>query len=292
MKLAHSIFLSFAVTACSGMVSKKMATSGLAAGTWASAGSTIRLVVGDNDSAGDAHWLFVYDTRGAVSGLSICTIDRAACLADNNKLIGFLDSRTADGYLAYVTTSRVELTPDMKIIAFSRGNANDWQESSYIIRKGPSGFYAEAPGSGSAIQGQNQQSLQPDPSVAVQQELQPSPPNNPLGLSDTELQLVQLTNNYRVAGGLQPLNIDATLMNNTRNWAAYAASRHAANAHSGQNVGENAFHTVASASDCVTGWMNSQHHRDNIMNASYTKIGVAVAYDETGRPYWYQQFIW
>jgi uncharacterized protein YkwD len=39
----------------------------------------------------------------------------------------------------------------------------------------------------------------------------------------------------------------------------------------------------------MTAWMNSPGHRANILNCSYTKLGVGVA-DGTGGPWWTQDF--
>ncbi len=40
----------------------------------------------------------------------------------------------------------------------------------------------------------------------------------------------------------------------------------------------------------MNGWMNSQGHRANILNASYTKIGVAYYQNSNGVTYWVQLF--
>ncbi|WP_390699266.1 CAP domain-containing protein [Gemmata massiliana] len=36
--------------------------------------------------------------------------------------------------------------------------------------------------------------------------------------------------------------------------------------------------------------MDSEMHRDNILRKDYTEIGVAVAKNEKGEPYWVQVF--
>jgi len=41
----------------------------------------------------------------------------------------------------------------------------------------------------------------------------------------------------------------------------------------------------------MQGWMNSPGHRANILNSSFTQLGVGVATDSNGRIYWTQQFI-
>jgi len=41
----------------------------------------------------------------------------------------------------------------------------------------------------------------------------------------------------------------------------------------------------------MTSWMNSQGHKENILNVNYTEIGVGVAKGSNGNIYWVQQFI-
>lgn len=41
----------------------------------------------------------------------------------------------------------------------------------------------------------------------------------------------------------------------------------------------------------VDGWMNSDGHRKNLLNPNYTKIGVGIYMDASGRLYWAQLFI-
>ena len=55
-----------------------------------------------------------------------------------------------------------------------------------------------------------------------------------------------------------------------------------------RTAGENIAMGYATPAAVVTGWMNSEGHRANILNSAYTKIGVGYVAD--GR-YWTQQFI-
>ena len=54
------------------------------------------------------------------------------------------------------------------------------------------------------------------------------------------------------------------------------------------SAGENIAQGQQTPEEVVEAWMNSQGHRENIMNASFTHIGVG--YVESGN-YWTQQFI-
>jgi uncharacterized protein YkwD len=54
----------------------------------------------------------------------------------------------------------------------------------------------------------------------------------------------------------------------------------------GENIGEG-YRTAASA---VAGWMASSGHRANILSATYTEIGTAMAVGPNGATYWVQVF--
>lgn len=59
------------------------------------------------------------------------------------------------------------------------------------------------------------------------------------------------------------------------------------------HYGENIAYTTSGYSDIVSvvveGWLNSEGHRENILNESYTNIGVGIAYMD-GLYYWVQTF--
>ncbi len=56
-------------------------------------------------------------------------------------------------------------------------------------------------------------------------------------------------------------------------------------------AGENIAMGQQSPSSVVTAWMNSPGHRANILNPSYTQIGVGLAKNSNGTCYWTQMFI-
>lgn len=56
-------------------------------------------------------------------------------------------------------------------------------------------------------------------------------------------------------------------------------------------AGENIAMGQTSPSQVMNDWMNSTGHRENILKASYTKIGVGVAQNAGGQYYWTQHFI-
>lgn len=56
-------------------------------------------------------------------------------------------------------------------------------------------------------------------------------------------------------------------------------------------AGENIAMGQTTPEAVMTGWMNSPGHRSNILNPTYTEIGVGLAKDSSGRCYWTQMFI-
>jgi uncharacterized protein YkwD len=57
-----------------------------------------------------------------------------------------------------------------------------------------------------------------------------------------------------------------------------------------QAGGENIAMGYRSPADVMAGWMDSQGHRENILNCDFEAIGVGLARDSGGTPYWTQVF--
>jgi uncharacterized protein YkwD len=55
-------------------------------------------------------------------------------------------------------------------------------------------------------------------------------------------------------------------------------------------VGENIAWNQPTAEEVVADWMTSRGHRRNILSRDFTQIGVAVAMNSKGEPYWVQVF--
>ena len=56
-----------------------------------------------------------------------------------------------------------------------------------------------------------------------------------------------------------------------------------------QNDGENVGMGYRSVNAVMSGWMNSPHHRDNILG-QFAEVGFAVTLDTDGKPYWCADF--
>ena len=57
-----------------------------------------------------------------------------------------------------------------------------------------------------------------------------------------------------------------------------------------RSLGENLAKSLVTPTDVMKGWMTSPTHKENILKANYTHIGVAVKRDQTGNYYWVQLF--
>ncbi|WP_169981183.1 CAP domain-containing protein [Tautonia rosea] len=55
-------------------------------------------------------------------------------------------------------------------------------------------------------------------------------------------------------------------------------------------LAENLAFNYLSASDAVEGWLGSDGHRRNLLSSEYTEIGVAIARNAMGQPYYVQVF--
>ena len=58
-----------------------------------------------------------------------------------------------------------------------------------------------------------------------------------------------------------------------------------------KTAGENIAKGQKTPAEVVKAWMNSQGHRENILNKNYTEIGIGVAKEANGTLYWTQMFI-
>jgi uncharacterized protein YkwD len=116
------------------------------------------------------------------------------------------------------------------------------------------------------------------------------------GITDEEKQIVELTNKERAEEKLPPYKINATLCKVARahseNMAKQGKMSHeldgknpskrlTESGYAWQKVGEN----IARGEDIpaealMKGWMESQRHRDNILNKEFTEIGVGLVHKD------------
>lgn len=110
--------------------------------------------------------------------------------------------------------------------------------------------------------------------------------------------VLSITNSDRAANGLAPFNTNAAINQVAYNWAVQMAQAqsmvHNPNYPSQipagwSSAGENIAYGQATAADVMTAWMNSPHHRENILG-NYTTMGVGMYTDSNGVNWWVQDF--
>lgn len=127
-------------------------------------------------------------------------------------------------------------------------------------------------------------------------------------MSAVEQAIVGLVNSQRQQAGLAPLSVDSRLVKaaqiQSADMAALGTMEHElpgaalSTVQSRANFvgynytwyGENIAFNYADANSVMNGWMNSPEHRANILNPNFTQIGVGVAVDQAGEPYYTQEF--
>lgn len=116
-------------------------------------------------------------------------------------------------------------------------------------------------------------------------------------LDAARAQILRDTNEARAANGLPPLHGLAALHNTAQGWAAHMARtgefRHNPSSTSTypsgwRRAGENIAYGY-DAESVVDAWMNSTGHRANILG-DYTHLGIGVAWNAQGTPYYVQNF--
>ena len=125
------------------------------------------------------------------------------------------------------------------------------------------------------------------------------PPSTPPAWAATqEDEVFARVNSERSANGLQPLSRDSTIEAAAEQWAQHLSDsgtfEHSSNDWRSARIpagwnsqGENIARGYTSSDAVMTGWMNSDGHRRNILSSSYTRIGIG--YVAAGN-YWVQIF--
>ncbi|MBR6796389.1 MAG: LysM peptidoglycan-binding domain-containing protein [Clostridia bacterium] len=128
--------------------------------------------------------------------------------------------------------------------------------------------------------------------------------NGSQGVASFREQVLALTNKYRTAQGLSPLTLDSSISNAAQakaddmaknNYFSHTSPTYGSPSDllnsfgiSWRFSGENIAKGFYDAESVLTAWMNSAGHRANILNSSFTKLGVG--YNSKGG-YWVQEFV-
>jgi uncharacterized protein YkwD len=124
-------------------------------------------------------------------------------------------------------------------------------------------------------------------------------------LTEAEQAVLDATNAERKAKKLPELKADPKLTEAARSHAANMAKQDKLDhdldgkgvadrvkdaGYEYRGAGENIAWNKKDAKEAVESWMQSQGHRENILNDQYTEIGVAMAKNAKGERYWCQVF--
>ena len=108
--------------------------------------------------------------------------------------------------------------------------------------------------------------------------------------SDYAQQVFAMVNQERANNGLAALTWDSSMTSYSDRRAKEITTDFSHNSAGGEmNVGENIAKRAISPDMVMDGWMRSDGHRANILNANYTKISVSCYYDGSTY-YWVQNF--
>lgn len=108
-----------------------------------------------------------------------------------------------------------------------------------------------------------------------------------------EVALLERTNEMRVRHGLQPLRLCRNLLSTAREhswWMARSRNMSHGNTYMRYGSSENIAMNQSDANMAINQWMNSSGHRAAMLNASYTRLGVAAYTAPNGATYYTQQF--
>jgi uncharacterized protein YkwD len=104
-------------------------------------------------------------------------------------------------------------------------------------------------------------------------------------LSNIEQQVFDLLMQERASAGLEPLQLDSSLSRGARAWSQRMGTENFFSHDTSGNFAENIAYGYPSAAAVHDGWMDSDGHRRNRMNAGYTTYGVGV-YEQGGTLYY------
>ena len=118
----------------------------------------------------------------------------------------------------------------------------------------------------------------------------------------TQQTVINITNQRRADNGLAPLRMNSTLtavaqahaadqasvdtMSHTGTDGSDAGTRIVRSGYPVQAWGENVAGGYATPDTVMVAWMNSPGHRANIVNGTFTQIGIGLAYAPDGTAYW------
>ena len=192
------------------------------------------------------------------------------------------------------------------VVSPSGGSYSDWINSILnSLCKNSSGSNASAGTTSSKVTSSAPKPASSAPSASSKPAS--SSPASGSGYSAFQNEVASLVNQERTSRGLGALSVDSALTKTatlkSQDMAKNNYFNHTSPTYGSpfdmmkqfgityRTAGENIAMGQTSPAQVMNGWMNSEGHRANILNSSFTKIGVGVAQNANGYYYWTQQFI-
>lgn len=146
-----------------------------------------------------------------------------------------------------------------------------------------------------------------NPTTPVEKETPKTEVPSDTAIGSYEQQVVNLVNKERAAVGLPALKVNTKLSGvaelkaedlRDKNYFAHNSPTYGSPFDMMKQygvkyttAGENIAKGQKTPESVMNGWMNSQGHKENILNANFTEIGVGYVTDSNGTTYWVQMFI-
>ena len=213
--------------------------------------------------------------------------------------------------------SKPEVTPDVPNTTPSipgnsdneNNNNNNTENNSGSTEEKPNTTPSKPDNSGNENNNNNSNNNNNTENNSGSTEEKPSttPNTNNSDFASYQQQVLELVNKERSKNGLSPLTLDYSLSNVAtkksqdminKNYFDHTSPTYGSPFDmmkqfgiSYRSAGENIAKGQRTPQEVMNAWMNSAGHRANILNSSFTKLGVGIAKDSNGTLYWTQMFI-
>ncbi len=237
----------------------------------------------------------------------ILSVAAAAALFTASPGLDKADASTIQTKVYYYQTGNInDVNIDSILQKYFKDYQITWKQAQPVQKQAPAPAKAQeaakAPAPAPAKAQEPAKAPAPAPAKAPAQESAKAPASS--AVSAYEQKVVELTNQERAKNGLKPLALDTELSKVAREKSRDMQSKgyfsHTSPTYGSpfdmmkkfginySSAGENIAMGQPTPEEVVKAWMNSSGHRANILNSSYTHIGVGHVANGN---YWTQMFI-
>ena len=189
----------------------------------------------------------------------------------------------------------------------NNNNNNNTENNSGSTEEKPNTTPSKPDNSGNENNNSNNNNNTENNSGSTEEKPSTTPNTNNSDFASYQQQVLELVNKERSKNGLSPLTLDYSLSNVAtkksqdminKNYFDHTSPTYGSPFDmmkqfgiSYRSAGENIAKGQRTPQEVMNAWMNSAGHRANILNSSFTKLGVGIAKDSNGTLYWTQMFI-